>query len=268
MSSPVIFLSFANNEQHPLPNLEREGASIRKILTPITNQRGVQIHFEPFAKIDNIAHFLTQFQDQVISFHYGGHADSKHLILKDQIAHASGIAYLLKQQKHLKLVFLNGCSTYEQIHLLLELGIPAVIATSAEVNDTIAAEFAEQFYESIANDFSIKKAFENAAAYINAKSGKFPQIYRGLGRKQSDNEILSWGLYVNNDPSILEKKLILMERKSGTEKNVIRNQEMEIDGNAHVGNKGATSDQQHYDRKNIIEGGKMKVKGDFRLGDG
>lgn len=50
------------------------------------------------------------------------------------------------------------------------------------------------------------------------------------------------------------------------EKNVISGVELEIEGNATIGDKGITPDE-NWSKKNVIVGSKIKVGGDFHLGD-
>ncbi|MEZ4471740.1 MAG: hypothetical protein R3F60_13265 [bacterium] len=45
---------------------------------------------------------------------------------------------MLSSQPGLQLVFLNGCSTEAQVRRLLDLGVPAVIATNRAIDDGVA----------------------------------------------------------------------------------------------------------------------------------
>ena len=217
MQPPIIFLSFANDYQNPLPQLERESDVIYQLFTPAANQQQVQIHRDPFATTDKISHYLTHYHNRVAIFHYGGHASSDHLFLNDQLAYSDGIAYQLAQEKKLKLVFLNGCSTYDQVKLLLQSGIPAVIATSAPIADETATEFAKAFYQAIAKEYTIGEAFEKAAATIKTKSFTLPKVYRDLVHFPSNDGKIPWGLYISpflTPNEILEYKIIDSKVKS------------------------------------------------------
>ena len=150
---------------------------------------------------------MLENENQISVFHYGGHAGRDKLLFTDQAARADGIAYLLSQQQHLKLVFLNGCSTRQHVDLLLELGISAVIATSQSVGDTLAKAFAEHFYKAIAEDYTLENAFNAAVALIKTMSTFYPRIYRDAElRGDKTNQL--WGLYTNNKNDILNQKLI------------------------------------------------------------
>jgi len=112
---PVLYLNFANDKNNPLPNLQEEGDLVMQALALLAKTEKVQIHLDNFSTIDKVAEYLTLYKDQILLFHYAGHANSQHLVLTDQAANANGIAQLLAQQKNLQLVFLNGCSTKGQV---------------------------------------------------------------------------------------------------------------------------------------------------------
>jgi CHAT domain len=216
MNLPVIFLAFANSSEDPLGLLDEERKSICEVLIPLESEQYFQLYREPTANTDDVVQYLTEFKDRVVLFHYGGHANSKQLLLRGEEAHADGIAELLAQQDNIKVVFLNGCSTKGQVDLLLELGIPAVIATSIPVNDKKAMEFATTFYKALANRFNLQEAFETAASAAKTKTGKEVKIYRGVAKREADQaEVFPWGLYVSeNKQEVLKWKLPSTSHKS------------------------------------------------------
>lgn len=218
MDAPVIFLAFANNAESPLPKLEREGENIYRSLNEGSGKGHFLLHRESFASTEKIAHYLIEYKDRVVLFHYGGHAEGDGLELNDQKADAGGIAQLISAQKNLQLVFLNGCSTKEQVEKLLALGVPAVIATSSPIDDTMATELAEQFYNALMKKHSIKEAFAMAAALVTAKGGQVAQ-YRGIKLKE-DNDVFPWGLYTEKS-ELLDWKL--PDQKSNRQEIIIRN---------------------------------------------
>ena len=208
MELPVIFLAFANDTNDPLGLLDAERKTICEHLIPFVSEQHFQLYREPAASTDDIVKYLTEFKNRVAIFHYGGHADSQHLMLSGQNAHADGVAQLLAQQENLQVVFLNGCSTKGQVELLLKLGIPSVIATSVPVNDKTAKEFADNFYHALAKQHTLEESFKMAASAAKAKSGADIQIYRGLARRDGQANSMPWGLYVNeNKPVVLNWKL-------------------------------------------------------------
>ena len=165
---PYLYFAFAHDPEDPLPNLRQEGEQLYQMLLQRKQHGHFDIHRDEFAAIEVISKNLRTFKDQVIVFHYGGHAASKSLFLNDQEANADGIAELLGHQKNLKLVFLNGCSTQAQVEYLKLLGIPAVIATSRPIKDILATKFAGEFYDALVKNFTLKEAFDLAASCLKA----------------------------------------------------------------------------------------------------
>ena len=216
MKPPVIFLAFANAQDRHLALLDEERRIITGHLTPLASEQYFQIHTEPSATTKDLTRYIAEFKDRIAVFHYGGHAGSEQIFLTDVAANAAGLAQLLAGQPNLKLVFLNGCSTKAQVDLLLELGIPAVIATNVPVSDPGAKDFADIFYKSLAADHNIESAFKLAAANYLLLKGEAVGIYRGISLHTADQatEALPWGLYVKKDKdAALEWSL---PRKSAT----------------------------------------------------
>lgn len=221
-STPVIFLAFANNLEVPgayLSLLKREGNNIYRKLWPHREKQAIDLHKVDSSSVSDIFQVFTEmFPDKVCIFHYGGHADGGHLHLESdsggaELAHSGGLASLLGQQKELKLVFLNGCSTKAQVDLLLKSGVKAVIATSTKINDGLATEFAEQFYSSLSKGANIKRAFYEARALGETKFNITKDLdvevvayHRSLFLDEDDSQPeFPWGLYINeNEEGVLD----------------------------------------------------------------
>lgn len=197
MKPPVIFLAFANNQDAHLPLLDAERKAIKGHLIPLANEQYFQLFDESTTSREDLVRYLSEFKDRVAIFHYGGHAESDQIILTDGSVHASGVAQALAQQSELKLVFLNGCSTYGQVKELLALGIDAVIATQVPIGDSSAQEFADVFYKALSTQHSLEEAFRMSAASYLMKKGEAVGIYRGQALEApEEGENLPWGLYV------------------------------------------------------------------------
>ncbi len=211
MDQAVIFLAFANNDDNHLGLLDMERKKVSEILIPLESKQHFQLFREPTTTTADVFKYLSLFKDRLVIFHYGGHAESDKLLLHGEDANSDGIADVLKLQKNLQLVFLNGCSTKDQVKLLLENGIPAVIATSVPINDQKAADFSITFYDALAKQHSIKEAFEMASAFLKTKGQGSAEIYRGvISREQlnKDKDELPWGLYTTeNNEKVLDWKL-------------------------------------------------------------
>jgi len=213
----TVILAFSNDKDQYLEMINRERKTIFKTLQNHHDRGYIRVHKEESTSIEDIFQLFNRY-DQIAIFHYGGHANGTHLQLEtgageSQLANAVGLAQLLGQQKELKLVFLNGCATLNQVELLLSSGVRAVIATSAAIDDRMATEFAEQFYNALVGQSTIEKAFEVAKAFIATRYGQSKEInlYRDISWERkpaaAKNEI-AWGLYTNeNSREVLGWKL-------------------------------------------------------------
>lgn len=195
---PYIYFAFAHDSRDPLPNLEREGRQLYQLLLPGEKELHFNLHRDEFASVELIAKNLGTFKDQVVIFHYGGHSRSQALFLGNIEANAAGIADLLCQQQNLKLVFLNGCSTQAQVDYLLQRGIPAVIATSRPIEDELATIFAENFYDSLAEGFTLKDAFDRAKAVLNGNNQPV-RLSRGIISDEEEVSDETWILRVSDE---------------------------------------------------------------------
>lgn len=215
MQPPVFFLAFANDQDRHLPLLDQERKEVTQHLLPLENDQYLQLLTESAATINDIISLVTQVKDRLAIFHYAGHADSNQLFLTDQAANSDGLADLLGTQTNLKLVFLNGCSTGEQVERLLQNGVPAVIATSVPVGDTAAKEFANAFYKALATQHTIKEAFDIAASRQKMANGPVAEWHRGQGKPVKVQAVFPWGLYTKDEAKeVLDWKIPLVS--SGT----------------------------------------------------
>lgn len=210
-TQPVIFLAFANSSTDPLARLSEEDDALYKILHDRSVKEGhFHVHRESHTDLNNLRHFLSEYKNQIRIFHYAGHAGSEQLFLSDGEANAGGLAEMLAEQENLQLVFLNGCSSVGQVAHLLELGVPAVIATQVPIGDNMAKDFAKHFYHALEMGANIKDAYGQASAFAKA-AGRKTQSYRAMDwRKKEDREASDeiWSLFHHPDKAeILESKL-------------------------------------------------------------
>ncbi|MEO0368655.1 MAG: CHAT domain-containing protein, partial [Pseudomonadota bacterium] len=168
-SVPVVYLAFANALDDHLATLKEESRAIYKILQPMEKAQKLRVHREESSQVDELYEDLLSYDQDIVVFHYGGHADGSMLQLEEGRGSAGGLAKLLGQQKSLKLVFLNGCATKDQVRLLHQAGVPTVIATAVKINDTKATIFSSSFYTALAAGKSIEESFESAQSLIETK---------------------------------------------------------------------------------------------------
>ena len=129
------------------------------------------------ASRERIQNAFSIYQSEIDIFHFSGHAGRYAIQTQEQgnesvITFAKGLADFIGMQNGVKLVFLNGCSTKEQVKHFHEAGIPVVIATQRPVPDRFAREFAERFYQFLAREHPIQMAFKEAKAAMEMKYGE------------------------------------------------------------------------------------------------
>ena len=187
---PAVFLAFAD-ARSDLSALRVEGWSLKDQFDEL-KQQGViaNVVVEEKASLERIYSVFQKHRDRIAIFHFGGHADGDRLLLQSAFeprpAYAEGLATLLGQQRGLKLVFLNGCSTRPQVKRLLDAGVPAVVATARPIDDRVATEFAVAFYQALTTGYrnenrqvtggcSLATAFAQAQGMIKAARGGKPR---------------------------------------------------------------------------------------------
>ncbi len=200
MSRPVFLFFFANDEEHNL-SLGQESDQIEKALQKREDAQELIFNLTPNATLDIIWHKINRFQNQIAIFHFGGHSNNQTLKLVETSLKGKSLAAVLGLEQNLQLVFLNGCSNSEQVALLFEKGIPAVIATSAPINDHRAIQLATEFYTALSIGRTIKDAFTVAAAHVNNEEKEVLVEIRGL-RDERQNKEFEWGLYVNKKEAL------------------------------------------------------------------
>jgi CHAT domain len=186
----TLLLTFANDKDAHLDLLKAESADIRNALRPLENRDFIKIKHEESTTTDELVSLLLSLPNEIVVFHYAGHAGSAELRFEDVDGNAKGLAHLLGEQANLKLVFLNGCSTKGQVEQLFEAGVKGVIATSVPINDAKAKDFAVAFYEALANRRTIKRAFELAKNVLELKYKTTPEveISRAIGKMPQHTE--------------------------------------------------------------------------------
>ena len=179
--TPVVFLAYANErtEHGFLRNLTGELKSIMNALEPSVQRGRAQLKITPAASAEEIRRAFQDewYQNRINIFHYGGHADEGELWLENDSGgnksfFSVGLSRFLGSQTGIKLVFLNGCATKAHADLLLDAGIPAVIATSRKIDDYQATRFATIFYHGLASGASIDEAFGEAEGIMLGEFGE------------------------------------------------------------------------------------------------
>ena len=171
MHLPLVLSVFVNSgEGKELPCVELEQQSLLKTFSSI-HEKCSYVNL-PGVTIDDFYEILIKRKDKVILFHFGGHADPKSLFFRGSRGFGTGIAQFLKRHNP-RLVFLNGCNTYEQAKDFLDIGVSAVIVTICPVPDMWAYEFARFFYLSLANEHSFEDSFIHAESVLKTKYSSY-----------------------------------------------------------------------------------------------
>ena len=202
---PVVYLAFANAPDAHLGLLKTESREVLRALNPLQEAGRITVHREESTELTELYADLLAQGDRLVIFHYAGHADGRVLQLEGGEGTAAGLARLLGQQTGLKLVFLNGCASQGHVPLLLDAGVPAVIATSVPIGDQKAQEFATAFYAALAEGRSISQAFESGRGFIEGRygvgGGSGPGFSRDIRRVVTEVHapVLEWGLFTRDD---------------------------------------------------------------------
>ncbi len=191
----TVFIAFANNDTDKLHSLTKEDQEVNSILSKLKSERKIDFIREQTATTPKIAEALYLYQQQLSVFLYSGHAGRDFLLLEDQAANPEGLAAFFQRCPKLKLVILNGCSTEGQVQILLDSGVPIVIATSAPVGDMTATQFSIAFFRSFASDTnSIDKAFKDGLAAAKLVSATSIEARRGIVKNRRSNQAV-WGVF-------------------------------------------------------------------------
>ena len=200
----VALLIFANDMDDPLGNLKTEEKEIQKALLHFKQAAGGNLEIINISSVDEVFEYFNLYKGQIGLVHYGGHASGNGLHIDGAVAQAQGLANLMGQEPNLRFVFLNGCATKDQVKLLQENKVQAVIATSVPINDKKATDFAVRFYQNLTyfnGKNTLEDAFKFAKAYIETTETT-PMDVQTRGYIFDDVEPIdtfNWGFYEHPD---------------------------------------------------------------------
>ncbi len=203
---PVVFFAFANDrgdKARYLRNLPEEQRRVREALA-VAEQAGLcEVVERANATIAEVLDVFqdARYRDRVAIFHFGGHAGSGVLLFESpegaaRLAHAGSFARFLGEQRGFELVFLNGCSTQDQVQDLLAAGVPAVIATSEAIQDAVATDLSSRFYKALASGAPIRSAFTEAIAAVQTRTGEGAKPWALYVAPGAEERVQRWSLPV------------------------------------------------------------------------
>lgn len=143
-------MAYSFNPDNPLFGVSKEFQKVLDVLFPIS--KDCIALPRPFATAEDIRTGFSNLTDELLIFHFSGHAGANILQVNDlqgtaKILFSKHLAeYIKPLATGLKLVFLNGCSTRDQADFFLDSGISAVIASNKPIKDSYALDFAVRFY--------------------------------------------------------------------------------------------------------------------------
>ncbi|WP_367391332.1 hypothetical protein [Lewinella sp. LCG006] len=202
-----LYLSYANdrakttNGSSNHPYLEWLKDEARKTRRAFHKHKTVRCEIKENADLDeDIIDWLKDSGNSAALnvFGFSGHAGGGDFIFEDTAARCEGLAELLHENlcPGLKLVFLNGCLTYQALAAFEKSGIPIIITTTRSVDDAQAAVFGAAFFERLAQDATVGEAFRHAIAVIKTKDKDInptQRHYRSMGRKEkSTGKLPPW----------------------------------------------------------------------------
>jgi hypothetical protein len=210
---PVIFLTFANDKVDDalyLRNLPKELHGIRTALAKAEKAGLCEIIERTAATVNDIFDTFQdpRYKDRIAIYHYGGHASGNQLMLETLegghgASHSDGLVPFLGRQKGLQLVFFNGCSSQEQALELSEAGVPAVVGTSSAINDEIATELSDRFYNGMAAGHTIYEAWLEAIDILKTKNNTKKR--KGLKLRRDKSSDFPWSMHIRNGAEIVKE---------------------------------------------------------------
>ncbi len=223
---PVIFTAFAN----PTRDLENLNQELKGIQDELISHE-FSIHLEQYIDTNtkDCFKYIKNFEGRIRIFHFGGHANSEVLSLQNSDVFFEPLAkeLVLRNPTSLRLVFLNGCATEAHAEILMNLGVPAVIATSTKIDDKMATEFAVEFYKRLASEETIETAFNSTCNSVQSNSNvkyasNTPNLvetkdkvkyekkitrFTEITGSENDTDKFAWGLYVKEGVNLTNEKL-------------------------------------------------------------
>ena len=202
---PVFLIAFADyrTEAQHLRQLGKEHQAIKEALEGGVAKELCAFDIIPDATVPEILLRIEKYGDQLVGFHFAGHADGLRLMLSSaqdgqrENVYAEGFGpALARLAPKLQFVFLNGCSTRQQAQHFLQNQVPLVIATETDINDTVARQFAAHFYQRLIAGASVEEAVRSYQHIHEVRASPVEELYhRGVGRSTAKQSFFPWTLY-------------------------------------------------------------------------
>lgn len=167
---PVVLLTFANDRHQPelgyLRDLVAERRALQATFEADAEQRRYRVVIEQNLTRERLTQLIERHGPDIVGFHYGGHAGLAGLGIEDARGRlapitAADVGDLLATLPRLSWICLNGCTTRDHVAALhTRLDVP-IIATTDDIRDDVARDFAAAFYRHLADGATLAVAYDN-----------------------------------------------------------------------------------------------------------
>ena len=180
---PVIFLALA--PQLRATDDEPYSQSISHALAPIVAAGMCELHTVPDCDISTISLIFRQphLIGRIRAFHYIGPKDNIPVLFtptSDLGEDQSNLPGILSQQPGLQFVYIHNCTNGTYLNMLNEGGIPVVIGTNPQLSPGIQRHLAAQFYQNLAQGFSLSRSWQESRTLIEHEYKKASSISPGV----------------------------------------------------------------------------------------
>ncbi|MEL7339808.1 MAG: hypothetical protein AAGM67_04920, partial [Bacteroidota bacterium] len=205
--TPVVLLAGANTYQDRIR--KQYVIQEKERIARIFNEKG-QAEAEIISEDPSQGVFLFDlfrkyaFDESVKVLHIIGYARGDYLHFEGGLGEeAYDVRSFIRQIEKLpglEVVFVNGCATNELLEALLLANIPAVMVTQTPHRDRAASQLSQEFYQTIAEGYSVRDAIEKMRLKYGKKFGFYPVVYdfeQDALRWEGKRGIhLQWGVYM------------------------------------------------------------------------
>lgn len=213
--TPVFFVALADKKSSQLEKLAEESRDIMYTIAGMAKNKQFRFIRSERTNVEELGVQINLFKDEISVFHFAGHSFIEGINMEDGRFYKEGLVGLLRSMKKLQLVFLNSCSSIKQAEFYINSGVPAVIATSFEIEDGKAARFAKSFYQGMATGSTIAEAYKFACTISKGVFEEFRDVkdtpilsMRGSGKLIILKNRLPWVLMHNEScGDVLDLKL-------------------------------------------------------------
>jgi hypothetical protein len=212
MEKPFVYLAFANQTKDEksegfLPALREEMQGLKDAFLPFVVNDSIGWMTDENVSAEALATSLPRIstndkRPKII--HFSGHAGKDYWKLTDGKLDDNQLNNLVFGMKNVSLVFMNACCTEPLRDYFLDtIGVKAVIATSENIKDQEAKDFAIAFYNNLAlPGKTLESAFRNACGalkFFPTEDVVVPASrHRGIVRLGANGEVkksFAWGIY-------------------------------------------------------------------------